>query len=97
MANTDDSFNRQVYTCQNSRLIVLLATKLTGGNGARLNRHPVERLVGGFHFASTNSEYPPNTLAVNGKLNLESSHRGPFATALLIDGCCLKTPKAAFV
>jgi hypothetical protein len=49
------------------------------------------------HFANTSREYPPKTLAVNGKLILESSHRGTLATAFLIDGCCLKSPTAAFV
>ena len=51
----------------------------------------------GPYFVSTNSEYPPKTRTVNGKLNFEKNNRGTFATAFLIDGCCLKRSMAAFV
>ena len=75
----------------------LLTTKLTGGNRARRNCRSAEHLVGDVHFANTNNEYPPNTLAVNSTLNFEHSHRGTLATAVLIDGCCLKVPNARLV
>jgi len=80
-----------------ARMACDLTTKFTGGNGAQRICRPVQSLVRGSHFANTSSEYPPNTLAVNRILNLENSHRGPLAIALLIEGCCLKSPKAAFV
>jgi hypothetical protein len=49
------------------------------------------------YFARTRREYPPKTLAVNGKLNFENNHRGQFAIAVLRDGCCQKTPKLPLV
>jgi tricorn protease len=50
-----------------------------------------------FDMSGVNIKEGDYILAVNGRLNLEKSQRGPLAIAVLIDGWCLKTPKEPLV